>query len=1027
MQDDSLDIELQIKNGAVVTLITLIWPAAKSDNHLHQILLDNDRRGEAAIAWSQGLIAAIVFSFHILAAYKSQWETFSINTVGVTVVILLTCAVRLKLAQRYPLPYLLLNFLSVFDGILIFLLIATYSYAYQLPIETFMRAPSMVFLMVYTSARVLKLDPIPIIVAGGTVLAGWVIMHVISVLNGAVITSSYLEYINENSILIGASVEIALGYLAIIIILTVATSYARNILANTADIRELADAKLSAEKSAARQSALFASTTDGMVVVDQFGTIEQFNPALEKLFNQKAEALLGNSVTMLMSDENALKLAADIAAFQQSGESELVGRPYESEGVTSDGKAFPIELSISSFKVAGKLYFTGIIRDITDRKIALANELAARDKFKDVVTSALDAIVVIDESGHIVEFNPASEAIFGFKSEDVIGKDMSTVIVPQHHRKAHREGMAHYLKTGEGPVLNQRIEIDAITAAGESILIELAIKENVGPEGSQFFGYMRDVSKRKAAEDALLEAKERAEVANRAKASFLAMMSHEIRTPLNGVLGILTLLSDNIAKPENVKLVNTARRSGKALLTIINDILDFSKLEAGKLDLEVISFHTDVLVDGVHSLVRQQAKQKGLKLNFNIDDAVPDVLLGDQDRIRQILLNLVWNAIKFTPRGTVSVHLSNVGTPKKPSIRFEVIDTGIGVQKERQHELFTEFATIDSSYARKFGGTGLGLSICKALCEAMDGEIGFTPRKDQGSIFWFEVPLAQSSAQKVAEDDYPETNKDIIGDMADVRILLAEDNVTNQLVVGNMLERFGCTVDTVSDGQEAIDGILAHDYDAILMDVSMPEMDGIAATGIIRKLDGRAGRVPIIALTAYALDEDRQRVLAAGMDDFVSKPISRMELARALSRHIGTKTGRGKTHAPKDSKPNGNLFDEAILAGVIDGMDDELSMRILEEFQTDITRHLTDLNKSCDAGDGEMFERATHGLMGVSGTFGATELQRLSGVANNLLRSGQNDEAFAMQEEINRFAKAVLGSARQRFAAMSDDTASNER
>ncbi len=420
---------------------------------------------------------------------------------------------------------------------------------------------------------------------------------------------------------------------------------------------------------------------------------------------------------------------------------------------------------------------------MTTRVKSRLNERAALNKFAEVVTSALDAIVVIDEKGLIVEFNPAAEEIFGFSSADVIGQELSQTIIPPNHRAAHSNGLIHYLKTGEGPVLNQRIEIDAVTADGRSIMIELAIKDCNSDDGRLFFGYMRDITEKKAREVELVEAKERAEVANRAKASFLAMMSHEIRTPLNGVLGILTLLSETIKQPENTKLIATARRSGKSLLTIINDILDFSKLEAGKLDLEIGAFHTDLLVDSVQSLVRQQANQKHLKLNFVMKDCVPKVLRGDQDRIRQILLNLVWNAVKFTEVGGVDVVLENCGSVEKPCIRFSVTDTGIGVPDERQSELFAEFATIDPSYARKFGGTGLGLSICKALTEAMGGNIGYTKNPDSGSIFWFELPLVEGDENSIMDDDSAESAKSVLSKFDNVRLLLAEDNGTNQLVI----------------------------------------------------------------------------------------------------------------------------------------------------------------------------------------------------------------------------------------------------
>ena len=837
----------------------------------------------------------------------------------------------------------------------------------------------------------------------------------IAVINGASVTSSYREHVATDKLLIGANIEMAVGFAAVTGVLVATAIYARRILANTADIAELEQATQQANEIAARHAALFDTSTDGIVVVDEFGVVERVNPALETMFGYASIDLIGRSVEMLMSQENALKLATDINSYRETKTSKLVGSPFESEGRHIDGHNFPIELSISDFKIADKLHFTGIVRDVTSRIQSRLNERIALTKFEEVVTSAMDAIVVIDAAGIIVEFNPAAEEIFGFKSQDVIGKDMGLVIIPEHHRAAHSNGMKHYLKTGEGLVLNQRIEIDAVTADGRSIMIELAIKEWVNEDGSLFFGYMRDITEKKAKEVELLEAKERAEVANRAKANFLAMMSHEIRTPLNGVLGILTLLSESVKQPENSRLIATARRSGKSLLTILNDILDFSKLEAGKLDLEIGSFYTDLLVDGVQSLVRQQAKEKALKLEFVTGDAVPKILLGDQERIRQILLNLVWNAIKFTEAGSVRVLIENCGRASKPCIRFSVVDTGIGVPDDRRSELFAEFATIDPSYARKFGGTGLGLSICKALTDAMDGVIGYTKNDGDGSTFWFELPLVEGDENSIKDEEVFESTDTVLAKLDSVRLLLAEDNGTNQLVIGSMLERFGCVVDIVANGQEAIDGIKERDYDAVLMDVSMPEMDGITATRIIRSMDGTKGKIPIIALTAYALDEDRQRVLAAGMNDFVAKPVSRTELARAIARQLVTADEKPH-HAQFQLSSSQTLFDDEVLNSVLVDMDEVTSTRILVELRKDIHRHLSSMKQSVESADVESFEKATHGLKGVSGTFGATELSRISAQANNKIRKNDVHAAFHMAPEIETLAVATLESVDQRFS-----------
>ena len=982
--------------------------------YLRDVLIENDRRGERTIAYFQALIAIIVFGFHLVSASSNQWSTFSSLTIGIAVCILLLCMVRFWLAGRPKLPKLMLNVLTVIDGCFIFMLIISYSFAYDLPVSSSLKAPSIIFLVLFMGARVFKLDPVPILVAGATVLVGWLSLIGISILNGVEITKSYREHVATDKMLIGANIEMAVGFAALIAVLFATSIYARRILTNTADMNELTKAKYDAEELSARHKALFESSSDGILVVDQNGTIEQVNHSLERMFGHSSESLVGRSVAVLMSSENAMKLAQDIGTFKEERTSQLIGEPFESEGHHADGTVFPIELSISNFDVAGALRFTGIVRDITTRVESRQSELAALTKFEEVVTSALDAIVVIDEEGLILEFNPAAEEIFGFKSTQVIGKDMSAFIVPKHHRAAHKNGMAHYLKTGEGPVLNQRIEIDAVTADNREIMIELAIKDCEYADGRLFFGYMRDITDQKAKEVELIEAKDRAEIANRAKASFLAMMSHEIRTPLNGVLGILSLLSDCVKDENNLKLVSTARRSGKSLLTIINDILDFSKLEAGKLDLEISSFHTDTLIDSVQSLVRQQANQRNLELNFSVAKNVHKVLLGDQDRIRQILLNLVWNAVKFTETGGVNVSVEAYKDDENSGVRFAVIDTGVGVPDARQSELFAEFATIDPSYARKFGGTGLGLSICKALTEAMDGKIGYSKNKPVGSVFWFEIPIAEGDENTIGDEDMSVITKDMLSDLDSVRLLLAEDNGTNQLVVGNMLERLGCVVDVVSTGQEAIDGILARNYDAILMDVSMPEMDGITATKIIRELDDDVSKTPIIALTAYALDENRQRVLAAGMNDFVAKPISRIELARAILRQI---SGRDSTkeHLIEDQCVAQSLFDHDVLESILADMDKDIAAKVIVEFEKDIQRHLADLGEAVSNTKEDQFERATHGLKGVSGTFGGTELSRLTSKANELIRKGETSAAFDMHDDIQAFSDATVKSVIERF------------
>lgn len=973
---------------------------------LEQVLDQNDRRGELWIASFQAVVALTILISHLISALNNQWQTFSVSTLTVIALILFACLLRATLARQQPLNNLLLHALTVADGLLIYALIISYGAAYNLPPDSVFKSPTIVFLVVYTGVRVLRFDPVPILVAGATVLLGWFALFAYAMGDGATITRSYAEYVTGSGLLVGAIVEMALGFAALVACLAIATTYARRYIATTVHVDDLMFANLLAEENIARQRAILNSSIDGIVIVEADGTIERANPAMERLFGFSQQELVGNSVAMLMSDENAGALRAAIGSYLQTGESPLIGRSYESQARHRDGHTFPIELSINAFNSAGRQMFGGFIRDISQRKLAENRESLARAQFADAVTAALDAIIIIDEAGDIISFNPAAEDIFGFSSKDVVGKSMGEFIIPERYREAHNTGMRRYVETGEGPVVNNRIEIQGLKANGEEIEIELAIKDIEGPNGKSFIGYARDISARKRAEQEIVEAKTRAEVANQAKASFLAMMSHEIRTPLNGVLGIMGLLQDSELNDEQQRLLKTARDSGRSLMSIINDILDFSKLEAGRMDIEKSSFFVDSLIDSVSSLIRTGADEKGLSIHCNVERAVPEVLFGDPDRLRQILLNLAWNAVKFTERGSVSLSVENVGSQENPAICFSVTDTGIGISRDKQGDLFAEFATIDASYSRKFGGTGLGLAICKALVEAMDGKIGLSSHPGDGSRFWFEVPLEAGDAASVLEDAHG-GGEELPDGLRGLRVLLAEDNVTNQLVAVSNLERMGCNVDIVNDGLEAVEAASARSFDVILMDVSMPEMDGIAATGEIRRSGGHNARTPIIALTAYALDEDRQRVLAAGMDDLVSKPVSRSDLAWAIARQIQVAPENGASNSP-DSEPPNNHIDKAVLQSAMDGMDAGLKKRLFTEFRKDVRRQIEIAIAAHAAEDWERLEAATHALRGVSGTFGAIGLQNNAARINAQCRNDEEAVAAADVEALKKLAAMVL-------------------
>ncbi len=638
-------------------------------------------------------------------------------------------------------------------------------------------------------------------------------------------------------------------------------------------------------------------------------------------------------------------------------------------------------------------------------------------------TGALDAIIIIDGNSEIIEFNPAAESIFGYKRDSVVGKNMADIIIPSQHRDAHKEGMRRYLETGFGPVLGKRLELTALNSSGNEFDVELAITTTQGAEGEIFIGYLRDITERKLAAAELVKAKERAEIASQAKSSFLAMMSHEIRTPLNGVLGVLGMLKDSGLNEEQEKLLKIGRDSSRSLLGLINDILDFSKLEAGKLNLQSISFRTEDLAKSVLSLISPPAKAKALDLDWNIGPGVPSVLIGDPDRLRQVCLNLAWNAVKFTSSGFVKLNLDVANSATDPPVyRFSVVDSGVGIPQEKQSDVFAEFETLDVSYSRKFGGTGLGLAICKSLVESMGGRIGVESEEGVGSKFWFEVALQRGqphAIEKEDEDKLPETSA-----IEGANILVAEDILTNQLIVTAMLERMGCEVDVVADGAEAIRNISQRSYDAVLMDVSMPEMDGLEATRLIRARGDERASTAIIGVTAYAFEEDREKALRAGMNALIPKPISRTALYHAICEHIEQRRPKlNARHGAQDRLTD--VLDVEVMRSVLEGLSPDDLSNALAGLRSDIEKHTAMLVSAAEKNDPLAFERATHAIKGVAMAFGAKELSPLVEKANSLARGAHDNEAFALSAEIVSASQKllkVLGSGDDVLSLLAQET-----
>jgi PAS domain S-box-containing protein len=524
----------------------------------------------------------------------------------------------------------------------------------------------------------------------------------------------------------------------------------------------------------------------------------------------------------------------------------------------------------------------GTLIDISARKQAQQQVQQKEALIEQIIDALPISIYVKDGQGCFRFFSKQTERDTGVMRAQAIGRtDYEIFPLELAHQQLHGDqvakeenrliiseesllinGQPRWLMMGKGPIKVERPERS--------------------PE-TWILGFSLDITERKAMEEMLKTARYEAESAAKAKADFLSVMSHEIRTPLNSVIGTSGLLLDSDLSDEQAQYVEMIKRSGEHLLYLINDILDFNKLDAGKVELEQRVFELKQPIKTVMDMCATQAKLKQLSLTYQIDDALPKLCKGDEARLRQILLNLVGNAIKFTQNGHVNVRLRALSEPISAVqvIRFEIEDTGVGIAAESLSKLFSEFTQVDASTTRQHGGTGLGLSISKRLVEAMNGQIGIDSQLGQGSLFWFEIPFALPSAHEALA----EHSEQELADAQPMSILVAEDNPSNQLLIKAILSKLGHTITLAENGLKAIECMEAHGetFDLILMDMQMPEMDGISATQAIRLLAGKGAQIPIVALTANAMDGDRARVLQAGMNDYLSKPIDIQALKRALA------------------------------------------------------------------------------------------------------------------------------------------------
>ena len=608
------------------------------------------------------------------------------------------------------------------------------------------------------------------------------------------------------------------------------------------------------------------------------------------------------------------------------------------------------------------------------RAAAFARRTAeAHRNLEMIVNSSLDAIVVADESGVVRVFNPAAEETFGWTREEAIGCPMTALMIPEHHRAGHEAGMRRFVETGEKRVIGAgRVQLEARHKSGRIFPVELSLRSEEDETGRIFVSFMRDITRRREAEDALTSARDDALAAARKKAEFLAVMSHEIRTPLNGMLGAIELLGDTALDDRQRRWLETLEGSGQLLLQHVNDVLDLSSIDAGRSGLRNDAVDLRALCAEVIATQDGAARRAGNASSSVVSDAVPQRVSVDGRRLSQVLLNLVGNAHKFTRDGTVRLVVdARPGAEGRSDLTIHVTDTGPGIRAEDRERIFEEFVMLDSSYHRNATGTGLGLAISRRIVQAMGGRIEVLDAPGGGADFRIDLTLETVEPDTEAG----RATGDAIGEpqRGPLDVLLVEDNDINRAILVEMLERDGHAVTEAVDGQDAVARAEERAFDLVLMDISMPGMDGVEATRRIRAGTGPNARTPIVAVTAHAMPEEVERFRAAGMGRTVTKPVSRAVL-RDLLRQMQMGGASGTASSPRTGRGSAEIMDTERLAELTETMGETRFTGLVAKFLEEGDAMAEAAGGAAPQDDPRGFVMRVHALAGAAGLLGAQAL-----------------------------------------------------
>ena len=669
----------------------------------------------------------------------------------------------------------------------------------------------------------------------------------------------------------GAFVDVSLTYCPV-------RNQDGEVIAVSAIVRDITQAKATQQalhEANENYRALINNTPDILWMLDSNDQIKFLSPNTEKFFGYSVEECYAHGVSIFFDSVHPDEAEQVWRSFQLYFEE---GAPFDMEFRIrrKDGEWRWIHnRAIRTFEKDGVRYASGLVSDITQRKVAEQSLRESEQRYRLLFERNLAGVFRCSLQGILLEYNDAGARILGYDSgADLVGRQARDIFFDPADKDISDQKMVDH-----GTASNQEIRIRRKDGSSGWIMANTTMVK--GASGTEIEGTFVDITLLKQAEEQMRLAKEAAEAANRAKSEFLANMSHEIRTPMNGVIGMIELALDTDPTPEQREYLTTVKNSAGALLEIINDILDFSKIEARKLELERVPFSVEEVVRTTVKEFSVQARNKQLSLQCDFSAYLPDMSIGDPVRLRQILLNLVGNALKFTQQGEIMVRVVRL---RDDTLQFSVSDTGIGISPEKQKLIFEAFVQADTSSTRQYGGTGLGLAIVSQLVALMQGRIWLESKPGAGSTFYFTARFGPATAAAATHEIRAREDRTIAEPTRKLHILIADDNPINQRLARSLLAKQGHSAVAVGSGREALVALQQQDFDLVLMDVQMPDMDGFETTKAIRAKERISKKhLPIVAMTAHAMSGDRERCLAAGMDSYVTKPMDATKLSTAIT------------------------------------------------------------------------------------------------------------------------------------------------